>query len=206
MWGMVVMSSIDTYSAEQRGTLLAVARAALQHGLSHAQPLAVQVDDYSEALRALRATFVTLEKGGQLRGCIGTLAAYQPLVQDVATHAHTAAFNDPRFPALRAEELPLLAVKISVLTPPEALHFSNEADLLAQLRPGQDGLILSFQQQRGTFLPSVWEQLANPALFLAHLKQKAGLAADFWSPQLRVERYTAEYFGDTAASARRDHD
>lgn len=190
------MSSTNPLSRQDRMMLLEVARASIQHGLHHRQALEVQLGDYSETLHALRATFVTLEKGSQLRGCIGALVAYQPLVQDVAVHAYAAAFEDPRFPEVRLEEFAALAVHISVLSLPEPLHFSSEEELLAQLRPGEDGLILQFRQHRGTFLPSVWEHLADPYVFLAQLKQKAGLPLDFWSPELRVERYTTEYFGD----------
>jgi len=183
--------------------LLDVARASIQHGLRHRQALAVNPGDYSETLRLLRATFVTLEKDGQLRGCIGALAAYQPLIQDVATHAYAAAFEDPRFPEVQTTEFPALAVHISVLSPPEPLHFASEEELLAQLRPGEDGLILQFRHYRGTFLPSVWEHLADPYVFLAQLKQKAGLPLDFWSSELRVERYTTEYFGDSDSGSTR---
>ena len=190
------MSSTNTLSLQDRATLLEVARASIQHGLRHRQALEVNPGDYPESLRPLRATFVTLEKGGQLRGCIGALTAYQPLVQDVAAHAYAAAFEDPRFPELRMEEFSALEVHISVLSPPEPLHFGSEDELLAQLRPGEDGLILHFRHHRGTFLPSVWEHLADPYVFLAQLKQKAGLPLDFWSPELQVERYTTEYFGD----------
>jgi hypothetical protein len=190
------MSSTNTLSLQDRATLLDVARASIQHGLRHRQALEVNPGDYPESLRPLRATFVTLEKGGQLRGCIGALTAYQPLVQDVAAHAYAAAFEDPRFPELRMEEFSALEVHISVLSPPEPLHFVSEDELLAQLRPGEDGLILHFRHHRGTFLPSVWEHLADPYVFLAQLKQKAGLPLDFWSPELQVERYTTEYFGD----------
>jgi len=190
------MSSTNTLSLQDRATLLDVARASIQHGLRHRQALEVNPGDYPESLRSLRATFVTLEKGGQLRGCIGALTAYQPLVQDVAAHAYAAAFEDPRFPELRMEEFSALEVHISVLSLPEPLHFGSEDELLAQLRPGEDGLILHFRHHRGTFLPSVWEHLADPYVFLAQLKQKAGLPLDFWSPELQVERYTTEYFGD----------
>jgi len=190
------MPSTNLLSPENRATLLEIARTSIHHGLRHRQPLEVVLEAYPQSLRELRATFVTLEKGGQLRGCIGALAAYQPLVQDVAAHAYAAAFEDPRFPEVRAEEFPVLEVHISVLSPPEPLHFASEDELLAQLRPGEDGLILHFRQHRGTFLPSVWEHLADPYVFLAQLKQKAGLPLDFWSPELRAERYTTEYFGD----------
>ncbi len=193
---MALMSSTETLSNADRAALLAVARASIQHGLQQGQALEAQPDDYPETLRPLRATFVTLEIGGQLRGCIGALAAYQPLVRDVAAHAYAAAFEDPRFPELRPDEFPQLEIHISVLSPPEPLQFASEDELLAQLRPGVDGLILHFHHCRATFLPAVWEQLPDPYVFLAQLKQKAGLPLDFWSPELQAERYTAEYFGE----------
>ena len=163
------------------------------------QALAVKPNDYPAALRPLRATFVTLEIGGQLRGCIGALVAYQSLVQDVATHAYAAAFGDPRFPQLRSEEFPSLDIDLSVLSPPEPLYFESEEELLAQLQPGIDGLILHFHDSRTTFLPAVWEKLPDPCLFLARLKLKAGLPLDFWSSELRAERYTTEHLGVAAA-------
>ncbi len=189
------MSTDHTLSPADRATLLDVARASIQHGLRHRQALAVNPGDYPETLRPLRATFVTLEIGSQLRGCIGALTAYQPLVQDVAAHAYAAAFEDPRFAELRPDELPKLEIFISVLSPPEPMQFSSEEDLLKQVRPGVDGLILEFRHYRATFLPAVWESLPDPYVFLAQLKHKAGLPLDFWSPELRVERYTTEYFG-----------
>ncbi|MCB1777661.1 MAG: AmmeMemoRadiSam system protein A [Candidatus Competibacteraceae bacterium] len=195
------MFSTDVLSMEDRATLLHVARSSIQHGLRHHRALLIDPNDYPKALRVSRATFVTLEIGGQLRGCIGVLAAYQPLIQDVAVHAYAAAFEDPRFPELREEEFPRLEAHISVLSPPEPLPFGSEQELLAQLRPGIDGLILHFGHHRGTFLPSVWEQLTEPPVFLAHLKQKAGLPAHFWAPEIRVERYTTEYFGDADGTA-----
>lgn len=197
---MALMSSTNTtLCAAHRATLLEVARTSIKQGLRQRQPWQAPVSEYPPALRAVRATFVTLEKAGELRGCIGTLQAYQPLVQDVAAHAFAAAFEDPRFPELETTELVKLCISISVLSPPTALHFASEEDLLAQLRPGEDGLILQFRHQRGTFLPSVWAQLSAPAMFLAQLKLKAGLPLNFWSPELRVERYTTEYFGDSSS-------
>ncbi|HRD49462.1 MAG: AmmeMemoRadiSam system protein A [Candidatus Competibacter sp.] len=193
------MSSTEPLSNSDRAALLDVARASIQYGLRHGQALTVNPDDYPAALRPLRATFVTLEMDGQLRGCIGALAAYQPLVQDVAAHAYAAAFEDPRFPKLRPDEFPGLDLHLSVLSPPEPLHFGSEEELLAQLRPGMDGLILHFHHYRATFLPAVWETLPDPYMFLTQLKLKAGLPLDFWSPELWAERYTTEYFGAAAA-------
>lgn len=140
-----------------------------------------------------RATFVTLEIGGQLRGCIGMLEAHRPLANDVAENAFSAAFRDPRFPPLSDVEFDDLEISISVLSPPEEMSFSSEKDLLDQIRPGIDGLILEEGFRKGTFLPSVWEQLSEKEAFLEHLKQKAGLPPGYWSDTLRVFRYTAEY-------------
>jgi hypothetical protein len=189
-------SSSDLLSAADRATLLAVARRSIEHGLSDQSPLEVDPVDYPESLRPVRATFVTLEREGRLRGCIGTLEAREPLVRDVAEHAYAAAFEDPRFMPLRRDELAGLEIHLSILLPAEPLHFGSEDELLAQLRPGVDGLILKLGGRRATFLPSVWETLPDPYIFLAQLKQKAGLPLDFWSPELQAERYTTESFGE----------
>ncbi len=193
---MVLMSSIDTLSRQNRAILLDLARASIQHGLQHRCALAVNLDAYPEALQSIRATFVTLEIDGQLRGCIGTLLASEPLARDVALHAYQAAFDDPRFSPLRPDEYPQLAVYISVLSPSEPLNFTSEADLLAQLRPMVDGLTISYQGYRATFLPAVWEDLPEPDVFLAQLRRKAGLMPDTKVSDLYAERYTTEYFGD----------
>lgn len=185
--------------SEARAILLNVARQSIQFGLDEQRPLAVDVADYPDALRHVRASFVTLQQDGRLRGCIGALEARSPLVQDVADHAFAAAFEDPRFLPLRREEFPGLEIHISVLSPSEPLHFTSEEDLLVQLRPGVDGLILNYGQRRGTFLPAVWASLPDPYIFLAQLKQKAGLPLDFWSDELQIARYTTESFGNSEA-------
>lgn len=190
------MPSTEALSRPDRAALLDVARRSIRHGLEQGEALRVDPAFYPETLRPLRATFVTLELKGQLRGCIGALAAHQPLVSDVAEHAHAAAFDDPRFPPVTAREFPGLDLFISVLSPSEPLRFDSEESLLEQLRPGVDGLILQFRNHRATFLPAVWEHLSDPYVFLSQLKQKAGLPLNFWSPELRAERYTTEYFGD----------
>ena len=124
------------------------------------------------------------------------LEAYQPLINDVAENAFKAAFNDPRFPPLNAEEFTDLTIHVSVLGKPEAIAFTDENDLLQQIRPGIDGLILEDGHHRGTFLPSVWESLPTAREFLRHLKQKAGLDTDYWSDTLRISRYTTQSFPD----------
>ena len=137
---------------------------------------------------------MTLHKFGRLRGCIGSLEPRFPLVRDVAKNAYGAIFYDPRCPHLDVADLPDLDIHISILGRPEPMHFRDEADLVAQLRPGVDGLILEEDFARGTFLPAVWESLPEPRAFLANLKIKAGLPPSYWSPTLRVRRYTTESF------------
>lgn len=175
--------------------LLDLAKASIRHGLQTGQPLPVDVAALPPELQAVRATFVTLYKHGELRGCIGMLKAVRPLAEDIAENAFAAAFRDYRFSPLTEDELARLDIHLSLLTPPEAMVFVSEEDLLAQLRPGEDGLIIEEGARRGTFLPAVWESLPNPRQFLRHLKQKAGLPADYWSDTLRVSRYRAEVIG-----------
>ncbi|NBC47835.1 MAG: AmmeMemoRadiSam system protein A [Gammaproteobacteria bacterium] len=182
----------------ERQRLLAIARASIAHGLAQGAPLPIALPDEPAPLHATRASFVTLELGGNLRGCIGHLEAIGPLATDVAENAFAAAFQDPRFPPLSEPELARVAIAISVLTPPEPLAFANEAELLDQITPGVDGLILSEGHRRGTFLPSVWSQLPSPEAFLRHLKQKAGLPPDYWSDQIQIARYRTESFGEQA--------
>ncbi len=145
-------------------------------------------------LQAPGAVFVTLTRNGALRGCIGSLEARRSLAEDLEENARLAAFGDPRFPPLTRPELDDTRVEVSVLSPAEPIAFSDEADALAKLRPGEDGVILEYGRHRATFLPQVWAQLPEPRVFMAHLKRKAGLPADFWDPQLRLWRYTVEKY------------
>lgn len=144
------------------------------------------------------AAFVTLKRNGQLRGCIGSPQAWRPLAEDVCDNAVKAAFADPRFPPLTAREMDGLGLSISVLTPPRPMQVGDQADLLSRLRPRRDGLIIEDRGRSALFLPSVWEQLPDPAAFLAHLKAKAGLRADHWSETVRASRFSAIEIGDHA--------
>mgnify|MGYP001813565510 FL=1 len=180
-----------TLSNSDRETLTELAYASIRHGLEQGGPLKFEaIADTPASLLEQGACFVTLNESGQLRGCIGSLEARRPLAVDVCENAYAAAFRDPRFAALTEPELDKLDLSISVLTPARAMQFESEQDLIRQLRPGVDGLILTDAGRRGTFLPSVWEQLPEATDFLRHLKLKAGLPADHWSDGLRVERYT----------------
>lgn len=187
-------STEDLLDQRTRQHLRGIAAASIVHGLEHGRALQVVAEEYAAALQAPRATFVTLHKEGDLRGCIGSLEPQRALVADVARNAFAAAFRDPRFLPVRPDEVTVLEVHISVLSLAQPLQFRDEADLLQQLRPGVDGLIIEQDGHRGTFLPSVWDSLPRPEEFLAHLKLKAGLTADFWSEDIRVSRYTTESF------------
>jgi hypothetical protein len=184
-------SAEAAFGPAERETLLALARASIRAGLG-GERLRVAVEEFAPALAEQRASFVTLNLSGRLRGCMGTLEARRALVLEVVEMAHAAAYRDPRFPPLGVEEFDRIELHISVLSRPEPVAFASEAELLGQLRPGIDGLILSERHARGTFLPSVWEQLPEPREFVARLKQKAGLSRDHWSDAIRVERYTTE--------------
>lgn len=136
------------------------------------------------------ATFVTLTLRGQLRGCIGTLSAHRTLAVDVRSNAVAAAFRDPRFPPLSRAEFSSTRIEVSLLATPVPMQVGDESDALAQLRPARDGIVLSWRGRSATFLPQVWETLPDRAEFLRTLKRKAGLPADFWAPDLRLERYS----------------
>lgn len=168
--------------------LLDLARAAIarQLGIHYPEPDC----NGNPVLSELGATFVTLMQNGDLRGCIGSLEAKRPLGEDVMANAVNAAFHDPRFTPLKDEELKVTEVEVSLLSPMEPIAFASEQDALRQLRPGIDGVVLAFVQYRATFLPQVWEQLPEPQAFLARLKHKAGLPEHFWSPEIKLYKYT----------------
>jgi AmmeMemoRadiSam system protein A len=184
--------STDTGLAPaHRDELLKLAARSIEAGLA-GDRLKVRASDFAQPLRVTRATFVTLMVSARLRGCIGTLEARRTLVEDVVSNAYSAAFEDPRFPPLERAELDQLDIHLSLLSSPEPILVGSEQELIAQIRPSVDGLVLEEGARRGTFLPSVWEQLPDPIEFLRQLKRKAGLPADYWSTTLRVSRYTSE--------------
>jgi AmmeMemoRadiSam system protein A len=182
------------FTEPQRAALLSVARASVQHGLKAGQPLLPDPAAFDPALAEPGACFLTLHSHGRLRGCIGSLEAHRPLLQDVAQNAFASAFRDPRFAPLDAAELDGLELSLSVLSAPQLMQFVSETDLKAQLRPAVDGLILQAGARRGTFLPAVWEALSERDDFLRHLKLKAGLDEDYWSDSVQIWRYTTESF------------
>jgi len=185
-------------SPQDRAVLLQLAYDSIAHAVRTGAAPKVALHEFAIHLQAPAATFVTLKRTGKLRGCIGTLHAIQPMVLDVANNAYSAAFKDPRFSALAAQEMDDLALSISVLSKPAAMTFESESELLQQLVPSVDGLIISDGERRATFLPSVWDQLPQPKDFLAQLKVKMGLARDSWPTSMTAQRYGVESFGVSA--------
>jgi len=185
---------------EHQDWLLQHARTAMIYGVQHGHPPKVNLEKTPDILKEKRATFITLEKRGSLRGCIGRLEAVDPLVIDIAHHAVAAAIDDHRFPPVSEGEIPNIVISISILTPPEPMNIDCEAELIANLRPGVDGLILQDGRRSATFLPSVWDELPITADFIRHLKSKAGLPANYWSSHTKAFRYQTVYICENSTT------
>lgn len=138
------------------------------------------------------ACFVTLHFNKDLRGCIGSVIAYQTLLQDLLDNARASAFRDPRFSPLEAEELANINLEVSVLTKPIQIEYNNYEELLKIIVPKEDGLIINYNGYQGTFLPQVWEQLQTPELFLEHLAYKANLSPSVYANHPSIYRYRVE--------------
>ena len=173
-------------SGEQGVILLAIARESLVEAFG----LGMGISRSEAWLGEPGATFVTLKRQERLRGCVGSVRAYRPLLDDLWSNARAAAFSDSRFPPLGWEELPEVAIEVSLLSAAQPVEHACEDDALNALRPGIDGVILECHDYRSTFLPQVWDQLPDPRDFLGHLKRKAGLPWSYWSPDLRLWRYS----------------
>jgi hypothetical protein len=181
---------MNRHSTEQGRLLIALARNAIASEFDET----AHVLPHPEWLNHPGAVFVTLTQNGNLRGCIGSLEAHRKLIDDLEANARAAAFKDPRFPPLSRDELATTQIEVSILSPAEPVQFTSEANAMAQLRPGIDGVILEHGWHRATFLPQVWEQLPEPRQFIANLKRKAGLSSDFWADDLNLSRYQVEKF------------
>lgn len=189
------MHSIEVYNQNDRALLLQLARQTIARGVNGKEPERPAEYQIPASLEQPRACFVTLKIDGRLRGCVGNLEANASLVDAVIHNSYLAAFHDQRFSPIEAEELERLEYEISVLTPMVPLSVTSEADLLTKIRPGIDGLLFEADGHRSTFLPSVWEQLAEPEQFLSQLRLKAGLAADYWSRDVKCWIYQAIKIG-----------
>lgn len=185
----------ESLTAEERAQLLRFAREALESGVRGKPLEPLDLKELPTSLLEPGATFVTLTKHGELRGCVGALEAYQSLAEDVREHAMAAALQDYRFPPVGADEVSELKIEISRLTPPKPLEYANTEDLVDRLRPGVDGVILRDGVRRATFLPQVWERILDPVEFLNLLCQKMGVEANLWRyKRLDVYTYMVEEF------------
>jgi AmmeMemoRadiSam system protein A len=191
----------DDLTGAQRRVLLDAAARAVHDTFLAGSPQLPDPDGFDPRLRELGATFVTLELGEQLLGCIGTLEPTRPLVADVAHNAIAAAFADPRLPQLTVGEYAAMSIKVSVLSRPEPVAVSSYAELTAAVRPGVDGLLFEAGPARSTLLPSVWPKVGDVEEFLDVLWRKAGLRPGTWRADTRVSRYTTDEFGDPGPRA-----
>ena len=190
----------ETLTPEEQKILLRLAREAMERGVRGEELPALDLASLPPALREEGCSFVTLMSHGQLRGCVGSLEAYQALAEDVRVHAIAAALKDPRFPPVQEEELSGIQIEVSRLTRPIPLEYTDAQDLLAKLRPHVDGVILRDDfYHRATFLPQVWEKIPDPAEFLNNLCYKMGVEPELWRRRhFEVLTYQAEEFHEGA--------
>lgn len=179
---------------DNKRELLRIASTTIQRA-AHGKPFPkVSVGTFSVPLQRPGASFVTLSKNGRLRGCLGSLSAYRPLVVDVAERGYASTIKDPRFKPLTPADLPGIHMEVAVLTAAQSMSFADETDMLGQLRPGTDGLIIQDQGKRATFLPKVWDDIRQPEQFLNRLRQKAGLDPNHWSATFQAWTYATDRF------------
>ncbi len=193
-----IIASLDEISEEEGKALVFLARKAIEEYLKNGVRIDLTEIPY-ESWKKKGASFVTLENRytGQLRGCIGSIIPVQPLYKDVIRNAIAAATQDPRFPPVTVDELPDIRVKVSVLSFPEPVYYTDPQDLLNKIEPFKDGLILKYGNNQGTFLPDVWEELSDKVQFLSHLCIKAGLPQDCWlTLPVEIFRYRTKVFSE----------
>ena len=189
--------SLQMISDDDRKILLSLARKSMEAAATGESLPSMRLKDFSTELQEDGASFVTLTVKGALRGCIGTLEPYQPLVKDVVEHAAAAAVEDYRFRPVSPKETELISIEISVLTKPVKLEYSGSEDLLSKLRPGLDGVVLKDGRMRATFLPQVWDQLPDKSEFLDHLCSKMGASPALWKiKNMEVLTYQVEEFSE----------
>jgi uncharacterized protein len=185
----------DELTHEEKKLLLQLARQAIEMSIRGEKLPPLENFKLTDKLKQNGATFVTLTKGGNLRGCIGALEPYLPLAEDVREHAVAAAMQDYRFAPVQVDDLTDLKIEISRLTLPQALDYRDAEDLIRKLKPGIDGVILKDGGLRATFLPQVWEKIPDPGQFLSHLCNKMGVPGDKWRwKKMQVFTYQVEEF------------
>ena len=182
---------------EEQEFLLKLARDTLENYLGRKTLPEVNEEGITPMLKRVQGCFVTLNKNGNLRGCIGHILPQVPLYKCVIQNAISAALYDTRFPPVGYDELKDIHIEISVLSVPERLDFSSPDDLLDRLRPGIDGVVIRYHGKTSTYLPQVWEMLPQKEEFLSRLCLKQGSPPDCWkSRDVIVETYQAFVFGE----------
>ena len=184
----------ELIDADAADVLLDLAEGAIRDGLAGTSTIVPSLEALPPAAARCAGSFVTLHVDGELNGCIGAIVSREPLARDVVHHARAAAFDDPRLPPLRPADLPLLDIEISVLTPPSPVAAHTRRELLANLRPGIDGLVIGSGRHRAVYLPSVWEMLPDPEVFVRQLLVKAGLDPATWPGDLVAETFRSDGF------------
>ena len=188
----------EPLNSQERSILLGIARHAIEKSVNQLPIDELDIYKFPQRLQEQGASFVTLTLDDQLRGCIGSLEAYQPLALDVQEHAVAAALEDYRFPPVMPGEVEMLEIEISCLTPSQPLDYSSSQELISKLRPGIDGVVLRSGMRRSTFLPQVWEKLPTPQEFLTQLCYKMGASGDLWQREkLQVLTYQVEEFRES---------
>ncbi len=186
------------FTHEERKFLLDLARKTVAQVVTSGSMPQIDAAGLSSRLTEHKACFVTLKKNGELRGCIGHIFPRESLYRAVMDNARSAAVRDPRFPPVQPGELSKIEIEVSVLTVPQPLDFESPDDLVENLRPNLDGVVLTIGQRQATFLPQVWEQLPDKETFLAHLSDKAGLPPFAWKrPGASVLTYQVEAFRES---------
>jgi len=189
---------MDPLTSREGAILLRVARQSIEHGLAFDRPLRVDPADRAGRLGAEAACFVSLYRGDDLRGCIGAITPQLPLIEQAAESAFSAAFRDHRFPALARHELDGLRISVHVLGPLQPMPITGLESLHRQLRPGEDGLVLSCSGRQAVFLPVMWEQLKTPEVFVEQLLRKAGIARGEPLLGLAAQRFVVAVVEDRA--------
>ena len=192
---MALSSCTDINPAEGR-QLLDIARRSIDAGLDGARMPSLDAEGRQGALATQRGSFVTLTRNGELRGCMGVIESPRPLAQNTADCAFSAAFRDRRFNPLTSAEAGQICIEVSVLSEMEPFVVRDREDLLQQLQPAVDGLLMEDGRYRSIFLPQVWEKLDSVQAFLEHLLSKAGLPGDYWSGTIRFSRFHVTSFSE----------
>ncbi len=183
------LANLQDFADEYGQEMLKIAKKSLEMAVLSEKKYKVLRQDYADKLFDKGASFVTLEKNDELRGCVGSLVAEEAIALDIAQNTYSAALEDNRFLPILPEELDEILVSISLLTSYEEIDFENEGDLLTKIKANEDGLLILDGSRQALFLPSVWKKMPNKQDFWESLKLKAGISPRYWSDNIQVYRF-----------------